>query len=386
MMSVAFLAIVMPSLLVAQDPRMERKLARAEKRFSDALATRDRCYNDLLTEYSACKRWLSEETELGKAPPRPLKEWLVASAVPEPQYVDEQTRILREREFHLFWNTELYKRSRTARAFSVAAKKLERSFHAIEKLRHPERYQKGFETTPTGMALIAAGKYTLPPSEGYLLGYPKFQKEREIKVSAFYLDKYEVTCSEFSRFLLAQPLALREEHLPSTWRWSSDGSPLFPDGHAAHSVTGVSWSTASQYAEWVGKRLPTENEWQIAASGFSQRRYPLGDLFDASKINCQAHGAGQVLPSRQFPEDSTPQGILCMTGNVREWVSDLYEEPINSDRAKSVRDAGPESMAVLKGGSWRDDPAKSQAHYRWLFPATDTRLSYVGFRCAMDIR
>lgn len=386
MLSVAFLAIALPSLLLGQDPRMDRKVARAEKRFDNALTTRDRCYEDLLEEYNTCEKWLSDETLLGTPPPRPLLDWFKDSAVPESQYSAEQARILEGQEFFLFWNSELYKRSRAARAFSVAAKKLERSFHSLEKLRHPERYQKGFEKTPTGMALIPSGKYTLASAEGYLLGYPKFQKEREIQVSSFYLDKLEVTCSEFSRFLLAQPPALREEHLPSTWHWSSDGSPLFPDGHAGHPVTGISWSTAAQYAEWIGKRLPTENEWQVAATGFSQRRYPLGDLFDASKINCQAFGAGHVLPSKQFTEDSTPQGLLCMTGNVREWTSDLYEEPMGSDRAKPVRSAGSETMAVVKGGSWRDDPAKCQAHFRWLFPAMNTRLSYVGFRCAMDIR
>ena len=383
----ALLAAVLCALPAAgQDARQERKIERAERRFAKALEARDEAYEELLAEYRAAEAWLTSGAEPAPPPPDVVRRWLLERAVPPERFGVERVRLAEDRPFHEWWNEELFQLSKPARRYSQTARALEKSFHALERLRHPERYDRGFERTPAGMALIPAGTYVLGPSTGYLLGHPKVQEERQDRLSAFYLDRREVSCAEYARFLLAQPPSLRDEHLPSNWSWSEDGSPLFPDGWASYPVVGVTWASAASYAEWIGKRLPTEEEWEAAAGGFSRRRYPMGNRFDVGKVNCRAFGAGSPRSPQEFSEDSTPQGIQSMTGNVREWTSDLYEEPPGKDVAKQVDRAGAETMAVVRGGSFQDDPESCTTVYRWLYPALDTRLDFVGFRCAKDVR
>ncbi|MBL7008691.1 MAG: SUMF1/EgtB/PvdO family nonheme iron enzyme [Planctomycetes bacterium] len=387
--SITALLLACASLSAAppQDPQRERQLQRAEIRFASAQEERDVAYRELLAEYRSCQAWIERaEDAPEEEPPQVIERWLRLRELPETAWETERTRLAQEGPFHELWNQELYKRARSARSYRETQEKLERAFHALEKLRHPERYQRGFEQTPTGMALIPGGVYPLVQATGYLIGHPDLQADRELKVDAFYLDRREVSCAEFARFLLSLPPALREEHLPSAWGWSEEGSPIFPDGWGGLPVSGVTWSSASSYAEWTGKRLPTEDEWQAAAAGFGVRRYPIGDRFDAAKINCQAHGAGAALPSNEITEDHTPQGVIGMSGNVREWCADLFEERGGADRSKPVDEAGPTTMAVARGGSFRDNADACQSSYRWLFPALGTRLASVGFRCAMDVQ
>ncbi len=374
------------STVSAQDPQRERQLLRAENRFAAAQEDRDQAYQQLLAEYRACGAWIRQDEDAPEEPPNALERWFRSRELPETAWEAERGTLEEQGPFHDLWNRELYKRARGARNYREAQRKLERAFHALEKLRHPERYQRGFDRTPTGMALIPGGVYPLVQATGYLIGHPDLQEDRELKVDAFYLDRREVSCAEFARFLLSLPPGLREEHLPAAWSWSDEGSPVFPDGWASIPVSGVSWSSAASYAEWAGKRLPTEDEWQAAAGGFSARRYPIGDRFDAAKINCQAHGAAAALPSTAITEDHTPQGILGMSGNVREWCADLFEEQAGDSEAKPVAESGPTTMAVARGGSFRDSADVCQSSYRWLFPALGTRLATVGFRCAMDVR
>ncbi len=385
-LAAALLCAVLAPGLRAQDSALDRQLERAERRFAQAQEEREAAYEELLAEYRECEAWFAGEEDAPAEAPNAFARWFRVRDLPEEEWPAERTRLAAESAFHEVWNAELYKRARAARGFRESQRKLESAFHALEKLRHPERYQRGFEDTPTGMALVPAGTYELVPATGYLIGHPDLQEARKLRLAAFYLDRREVSCAEYARFLLSLPPALREEHLPAAWAWSPEGSPVFPDGTAGLPVTGVSWKSAASYAEWAGKRLPTEDEWQAAAAGFGARRYPLGDQFDATRINARAHGAGVPLPSSEVTEDHTPQGILGLSGNVREWCADLFEEEAGKDEADRVDEAGPATLAVARGGSYLDGPEACESSYRWLFPAVGTQLPNVGFRCAMDVR
>ena len=373
------LATASPSLAQSSN---DPKLSRAGAHFQSALKKREAAYQELLEEYKSCEDWVTGNGPI--ATPYPIEKYLSESAIPAGNRSSLNKRLLAEQSFAEFWNKSLYKLSRKATAFSVATRKLENSFHKLEKLRHPERYQRGSDHTPNGIALIAAGKYQFDPSEGNTLGHPTVQESRQVSLRQFFIDKLEVSNAEYARFLLAQPTALREDHLPAGWAWSDDGAPLIPDGQAAFPVTGVSWTSANSYATWIGKRLPTEDEWQAAAAGFSERRYPMGDRFDASKTNTQLLGHKTPRPTSEFSEDSTPQAVMCLTGNVREWTADLYSEPTNG-KVKKLKEPNSLSLAVVKGGSFIDKPNKCQSNFRWLFPAIDSRIDYLGFRCAMDV-
>ncbi|RMH01603.1 MAG: hypothetical protein D6702_10900 [Planctomycetota bacterium] len=381
----AALALLAVAPAAAQDEVRDRRLERAERRFAQAQEERDAAYRDLRRDYEACAAWIAGDELRPPPPPDTLARWFRQRDLAEAAWGEERARLAAAGPFHELWNGELYKRSRAARRYREAQQQLERAFHALEKLRHPERYQRGFAETPPGMTLIPAGTYTLAPATGYLIGHPDLQEPREVRLAGFYLDRNEVTCADYARFLLSLPAGLREEHLPADWSWAPDGSPMFPDGHAAVPVTGVSWASAASYAEWAGKRLPTEDEWQAAAAGFGARAWPIGDRFDAAKVNCLAFGAGRPLAAAEIPEDSTPQGVVGLSGNVREWCADLFQAGAGDEPARRATEVGPETVAVVRGGSFQDRAEACASTFRWLYPALGTRLPTVGFRYAMDV-
>ncbi len=367
-----------PGFLHPQDPTRERALARAETRFNTALENREEAYAQIVEEYRRCEAWLAGP-EASPDPPPPLLTLFEKNLVQPAGYEAERIRLKDAGPFFELWNKELYRLSPAARNFAKASEILEKNFLALEKLRHPQRFNRALEKTPEGMTLVPGGKVTVGPATGYILEQPAVQKERTLRIQSFYFDKREVSNAEYAKFLLAQPPSLRDENLPLGWGRSPDGSPLIPDGKAEVPVTGITWVSASRYAAWVGKRLPSEEEWEAAASGPERRRYPMGNRFSAFKVNCRAYGAGEPLPPSRFPEDNTPLGILSMTGNVREWTASGLD-------GKPVRHPGPNTLACVRGGSFQDDPDSCTSTFRWLYPALDSRLSFVGFRCALDVR
>lgn len=368
------------------DSQHQRQLERAERRFADVQLARDAAFDALLADYHACQAWLTEDASAPPEIPLTVRRSLQARGVPVETWPAEGRRLAESMPFHALWNEDLYRRSHAARDYREAQGDLERAFHTVEKLRHPERYQRGFEDTPSGMTLIPGGTYALTAATGYLLGHPDLQQPREVRIAAFYLDRKEVSCAEYLRFLLSLPSALREEHLPDAWLCSDEGGPEFPLGWAALPVCGVPWSSAASYAEWSGKRLPSEDEWQAAAAGFSARVFPIGDRFDATQVNCRAHGAGAPLADSDLAGDHTPQGVVCLTGNVREWCADLFEEAAGQDRAERVDEAGPTTLAAARGGSYLDATEACRSDFRWLFPARGGGLPNLGFRCALSVR
>ncbi|HEX9794656.1 MAG TPA: SUMF1/EgtB/PvdO family nonheme iron enzyme [Planctomycetota bacterium] len=363
-----------------------RAVERAEKRFAEALSRRDAAQERLAEEYLASESWLLGGEGADADPPVPLRAWWEASGVPSGEWGERRSRLADREPFHALWNRELYVHSPAAVVYARTAEELAESFLAREKALHPERFTRAFDSTPEGMALIPGGRYAIGPSTGYLLGFPGFDEERQERIRPFYLDKREVGCADYSRFLLAQPPSLREEHLPAGWGTAPDGTPTYPDGHGRAAVTGIPWASATAYAEWMGKRLPTEIEWEAAAAGTDRRRYPMGERLDASKTNVKAFGAGEVRAPNQFTEDSTPQGVLGLTGNAREWTADLYDERPGRERAVAARKAGVYTMAAVRGGSYLDDADSCTSVFRWLEPALTARPRHVGFRCAMDVR
>jgi formylglycine-generating enzyme required for sulfatase activity len=221
------------------------------------------------------------------------------------------------------------------------------------------------------MSLIPQGEYIA----GYEFGGNDEKPRHEVFLDSFYIDKYEVTQSEYERVMGNNPSAFKALN---------------------HPVQSVTWFEANEYCGKVGKRLPSEVEWEIAAQGgihSSNGIYPWGASFDGKKANfcdrnCEHEwrkneyndGFSKTAPVGSYVENG--YGLYDMAGNVWEWVADWYD-PNFYKKAERYHPRGPVrgKNRVLRGGSWSDRPdymrvAKRGAH----FPSR--RYGDYGFRCA----
>ena len=132
----------------------------------------------------------------------------------------------------------------------------------------------------------------------------------------------------------------------------------------------MSWYGAKVYAEWVGKRLLTEIEWESIARGNDQRLFPWGNQSPRENENLLNYRSKAPVPVGSYPKGANPWGVHDLSGNVAEWVI-----------PKKV-DGEPK---IVRGGSWKSlNPRSVRATAR--FPLlSEQMISWVGFRCARDI-
>ena len=251
------------------------------------------------------------------------------------------------------------------------------------------------------MVLIPAGEFQMGSNDGDEDEKPV----HTVYIDAFYMDKYEVTNAQYKVFVDANP-QWRKDQISRAYH---DGNYLkhwngnnYPVGKGTHPVTYVSWYGAMAYAQWAGKRLPTEAEWEKAArGGLIDQKYPWGNSIDSSKAN-YGQNVGEITPVGSYPANG--YGLFDMGGNTAEWCLDAYDSDfyesfplrnpfsgghvteIVSDFTKVVSDPeNLETWRVFRGGTWFVDPEMVGVARRGNCPPTGTYPS-IGFRCVKDVK
>ncbi len=223
--------------------------------------------------------------------------------------------------------------------------------------------------TPGEMVLIPAGEFIFGSNEDKdSASYP----EQKINLPAFWIDKYEVTNAEFLDF------AIKTGYQGEGAKEGKDWRQFFTPDKAKYPVLFITWNDAKAYCESLGKRLPTEEEWEKAARGTDGRRYPWGNEWDASKSNTYEAGLRNPTEVGQFP-DISPYNVHDMLGNVQEWTASWYKG--YKGNPKKSENFG-ERFRVLRGASARI--YGSRAHL-WDRSAYLPKSLYdFGCRCAKD--
>ena len=236
------------------------------------------------------------------------------------------------------------------------------------------------------MVLIPAGEFSMGSDAGERDERPV----HTVYLDAFYIDPYEVTVGEYKRFLEDT----NHRPLPNS---VSRTSPT-----DQHPVVEVSWHDAMAYAQWAGKRLPTEAEWEKAArGGLIGQDYPWEGPIDANKANYGKNTKSGTHAERTTPVGTYPAngyGLYDMSGNVAEWCLDTYQRKFYANGQQRNPVAGAESgqgtianagtnraRRVVRGGSWSFN-AKSVRVANRLAEKPSLLSSDVGFRCVRDVK
>ena len=220
------------------------------------------------------------------------------------------------------------------------------------------------------MVEIPAGPAILGSDEGD----PEDAPAREVDLPAFEIDKFEVTNVDFAAFVDETGYeTYAEQQGISSWRddWGI--------GEDNHPVVMVTWGDAQTYCEWLGKRLPTEAEWEKAARGEDGRRFPWGNDWDPNKANVKERGLRGTSVVGSFGDGASPYGALDMVGNVWEWTADWYQAyPGNTAEDRYYG----EQFRVTRGGGWFDEEPQATAFNRNAADPSKTANDDLGFRCA----
>jgi formylglycine-generating enzyme required for sulfatase activity len=250
------------------------------------------------------------------------------------------------------------------------------------------------------------GDYLLVPAGAFRMGdnfgdgESRERPVHTVELDAFYIGKYEITNGEWRKFrddpgyddpqFWPGKRAVPKDQVPY-WSDAKNHGGGTPDSDR-YPVLGVNWDSAVAYCNWLsaktGKtyRLPTEAEWEKAARGTDQRRYPWGNTIDRSYANfvgTSAFDTGAVAGS--YAKGASPYGALDMAGNVMEWCQDWYSRDYYSVSPKK-NPKGPETGAyrVVRGGTFFESPFDLRTYARTAAWPSFQSHRMTGFRAARE--
>jgi formylglycine-generating enzyme required for sulfatase activity len=221
---------------------------------------------------------------------------------------------------------------------------------------------------PGEMVLIPAGEFIFGTDDKDSLAYP----QQKIDLPAFWIDKYEVTNSQFLDF------AVKTGYVGEGAKEGKDWRLFFTPDKALYPVVYITWNDAFEYCKSVGKRLPTEEEWEKAARGPDGNVYPWGNKFDASRTNTYETGGNNFTAIGQY-NDVSYYGVHDMLGNVQEWTASWFST--YKGNPKKNPQSG-KKLRVVRGLSAR---YFGKSGHLWDRSAQPPNALYdIGCRCAKD--
>ena len=208
-------------------------------------------------------------------------------------------------------------------------------------------------TPPKGMVYVPAGEFIM----GSDIGDGDESPKHIARTGEFFIDEYEISNADYKKFKPSFSFRKDRGNFPAL----------------------VNWDQAVAYATSIGKRLPTEKEWEKAARGIDGRMFPWGNTYDPTFVQYDStQGIGQTIANPK-----SPYGCYDMAGGAMEWVSDWYKPyPGNKIPGKQY----DKQYKVLKGGTTFNDIPHMRCAHRFYLPKDDSNNYMTGFRCAKNVK
>jgi formylglycine-generating enzyme len=221
------------------------------------------------------------------------------------------------------------------------------------------------------MVLVPAGEFYMGADDDQVAAMPR----HPVYLDDYYVDVYEVSQTRYKECLEAGGCELT----------AGTGELMNRPVWDEHPMMDITWYDAQEYCEWRGGNLPTEAQWEKAARGTDERRFPWGN----EPVTCERARYGEcgwmTAPVGTHPEGASPYGVEDMAGNAWELIYDWYQQDYYSV-SPYENPTGPEEPTAYKserGGAWFYEADLMTAIWRNNLPPTAHYL-YVGFRCVIN--
>lgn len=219
---------------------------------------------------------------------------------------------------------------------------------------------------PSDMVQIKAGCFMMGTNNNYIYedddDNSREKPSHKVCLSAFYMDRFEVTQSKWDAVMNINRSVFHKPEQP---------------------ITHVDWHEARQYCKKVGKRLPTEAEWEYSARAGTQSRFPWGNEIDDDYLWYAANSSRE--PTNVGKKKPNAWGLYDMVGGVWEWVEDWFSlDYYAKSPTKNPKGPTRQSFRVIRGNSWMSEEQHLRVTSRHRGMSDPTDSYWVGVRCAMS--
>ncbi len=236
----------------------------------------------------------------------------------------------------------------------------------------------GVPSRPLEWVSLSGGKFTMGTDDS-AVGFEDAKPAHEVTIKTFDMSKTDVTVEQYAECVVKGKCTK-----PATGDFCNWGV----SDRQTHPVNCVGWNQANQYAKFKGARLPSESEWEYAAtSGGKNQKYPWGNSAPTFSLNdMDIMYTAPTMPVCWKTAWNTAQGLCDMSFNVFQWVQDTYTDSYNGKPADGSAFEGAGSIRVVRGGSFFNDDSRSLRADSRNYVAHDYRGVNVGFRLARSGR